>query len=158
MFMFMFTQVRPSSLKFAQVRPSSPKFAHVRPSSLKFRDERSFNYFIFFELIEISGKSFYLIKVTVLLPGWERSNLPSEVQGLLRKSPGFITEKSRVYYGKVQGLLRKSPGFITEESINIPPGSDKHPPFFRKTLEFNGKGRLNYDFNVTVKKIKLKII
>ncbi len=87
MFMFMFTQVRPSSPKFIQVRPSSLKFAYVRPSSLKFRDERSFNYFLFFELIEISGKNCYLIKVTVLFRGREHPNLPSEVQGLLRKSP-----------------------------------------------------------------------
>ena len=103
-----FAQVHPSSPKFTQVRPSSLKFAHVRPSSLKFRDERSFNYFLFFELIEISGKSFYLIKVTVLLPGWEHPNLPSEVQGLLRKSPvifGLARTNTPSFSGKPSNLM-----------------------------------------------------
>ena len=44
-----------------------------------------------------------------------------------------------------------SPGFLTEKSGNIRPGSDKLPPFFRKTLELNGKSRRCYDFNVTQK-------
>jgi hypothetical protein len=97
----MFTQVRPSSLKFAQVRPSSPKF----------RDERSFNYFLFFELKEISGKSFYLIKVTVLLPGWEHPNIPSEVQGLLRKSPvifGLPRTNTPRFSRKPSNLMEKA--------------------------------------------------
>ena len=46
-------------------------------------------------------------------------------------------------------LTHGSPGFITEKSGNIQPGSDKHPPFFRTTLELNGKSRRCYDFNVT---------
>ena len=52
-------------------------------------------------------------------------------------------------YSIVQGkgtpkLTHGSPGFLTEKSGNIGPGSDKHPPFFRKTLEFNGKSHRCY--------------
>ena len=46
-------------------------------------------------------------------------------------------------------LTLGSIGFITEKSGNIRPGSDKHPPFFRKTLELNGKSRRCYNFDVT---------
>jgi hypothetical protein len=53
-------------------------------------------------------------------------------------------------------LTHGNPGFLTEKSGNIQPGSDKLPPFFRKTLELNGKSRRCYDFDVT-QKIKIEI-
>ena len=49
-------------------------------------------------------------------------------------------------------LTPGSPGFITEKSGNIRPGSDKLPPFFRKTLELNGISRRCYDFDAKKQK------
>ena len=63
----------------------------------------------------------------------------------------FFYQYSIVTWLGTPKLTPGSPGFITEKSGNIRPGSDKHPPFFRKTLELNGKSRRCYDFDVTLK-------